>query len=113
MSEPAAGTAFHAVATRARAAATRLALATRASKDAALEVMAGALLQDVDPILEANATDVAAAGSAGVPDHLIDRLRLDRSRVEAPRSMSSVETCARCSRRTSSCSTTVPPPVAT
>ncbi len=83
MSESAAGTAFPAVATRARAAATRLALATRASKDAALEAMAGALLQDVDPILEANATDVAAAGSAGVPDHLIDRLRLDRSRVEA------------------------------
>ena len=83
MSEPAADTAFPAVATRARAAATRLALATRATKDAALEAMADALLQDVGPILEANAADVAAAGAAGVPDHLVDRLRLDGARVEA------------------------------
>jgi len=83
MSEAAADTAFLAVATRARTAATQLALATTATKDAALEAMAGALLADVGSILEANAADVAAARSAGVADHMIDRLRLDGPRVEA------------------------------
>jgi glutamate-5-semialdehyde dehydrogenase len=83
MSDPAADAAFPAVAVRARQAATRLALATRATKDAVLEAMAGALVRDVGPILEANAADVAAARSGGVPDHLLDRLRLDAARVEA------------------------------
>ena len=83
MSEAAADTAFLAVATRARTAATQLALATTVTKDAALEAMARALLQDAGPILEANAADVSAAGSAGVADHMVDRLRLDRKRLEA------------------------------
>ena len=69
------------VATRAREAAAVLALATRASKDAALEAMAGALLDGSDEILAANAEDVAAAEQAGTPAHLIDRLRLDSGRV--------------------------------
>jgi glutamate-5-semialdehyde dehydrogenase len=72
-----------AVAMRARAAATVLALATRAQKDAALEAMAKALLDDTDRILAANAEDVAAAADAGTPAHLVDRLRLDASRVAA------------------------------
>jgi glutamate-5-semialdehyde dehydrogenase len=71
------------VATRARDAATVLALATRATKDAALEAMAQALLDDSDRILAANAEDVAAGERAGTPAHLIDRLRLDRGRVAA------------------------------
>ncbi|MGY2874232.1 glutamate-5-semialdehyde dehydrogenase [Marmoricola sp. URHA0025 HA25] len=69
------------VATRAREAATVLALATRATKDAALEAMAAALLDGSDRILAANGEDVAAAEQAGTPAHLIDRLRLDRDRV--------------------------------
>ena len=72
-----------AAATRARDAANVLALATRASKDAALEAMADALVENSAAILAANAEDVAAAGSAGTPEHLIDRLRLDSSRVGA------------------------------
>ncbi|MCW2712637.1 MAG: glutamate-5-semialdehyde dehydrogenase, partial [Marmoricola sp.] len=75
--------AFTAVAVRARAASTELALATRATKDAALEAMADALLADVGPILAANVADVDAAAASGTPDHLIDRLRLDESRLAA------------------------------
>jgi glutamate-5-semialdehyde dehydrogenase len=71
------------VATRARDAAAVLALATRAEKDAALEAMAAALVDGTDRILAANAEDVAAAEDAGTPAHLIDRLRLDSSRVAA------------------------------
>src|SRR5690349_3168762 len=71
------------VATRARAAATVLALATRAEKDTALEAMAQALLDETDRILAANAEDVSTAEHAGTPAHLVDRLRLDSGRVAA------------------------------
>jgi len=67
---------------RARVAAFDLAQATRARKDAALEALAGALLADADAILEANAVDIAAARGADTSEHLIDRLRLDPSRLE-------------------------------
>ncbi|MCW2782880.1 MAG: glutamate-5-semialdehyde dehydrogenase [Marmoricola sp.] len=70
------------VAGRARDASTDLALATRATKDAALEAMADSLITDAVAILAANAGDVDAAQAAGVPDHMIDRLRLDQGRVE-------------------------------
>src|SRR4051812_5772654 len=69
------------VAVRARAAANVLALATRSTKDAALEAMAVALIDNSAAILAANAADVSAAQAAGTPDHMIDRLRLDESRV--------------------------------
>ncbi len=69
------------VAARAREASTVLALAPRAAKDAALEAMAQALLDHSTEILAANATDVAAAERGGTPAHMIDRLRLDESRV--------------------------------
>src|SRR5690349_12698587 len=72
-----------AAATRAREAATVLALATRAAKDTALEAMAQALLDGTEMVLSANAEDVAAAEAAGTPAHLIDRLRLDSTRVAA------------------------------
>ena len=75
--------AFTAVAVRARMASTELALATRAAKDAALEAMAAALLADADRIVAANARDVEAAISSGTPEHLVDRLRLDGSRLAA------------------------------
>ncbi|RNL78817.1 glutamate-5-semialdehyde dehydrogenase [Nocardioides marmorisolisilvae] len=71
-----------AVATRARAAANVLALATRTSKDAALEAMAVALVEHRAAILAANAEDVTAAEAGGTPAHMIDRLRLDESRIE-------------------------------
>ncbi len=66
---------------RAREAATVLALATRSEKDAALEAMAQALLDEQTTILAANDADVAAAEAAGTAPHLIDRLRLDESRI--------------------------------
>jgi glutamate-5-semialdehyde dehydrogenase len=71
------------VARRARVAATNLALATRATKDAALHAMADALVADTSGILAANGQDTRAAEEAGTAAALIDRLRLDAGRVEA------------------------------
>jgi len=71
------------VARRARAAATELALATRATKDAALHAMADALEAELASVLEGNAADVAAAEGAGTSPALVDRLRLDEGRVRA------------------------------
>ena len=71
------------VARRARVAATDLALATRAVKDAALHAMADALVAATSDVLAANGEDVAAAEQAGTPAALVDRLRLDAGRVEA------------------------------
>ncbi len=75
--------AFTAVATRSRAASRDLALATRATKDGALELMAKALLADAGVILAANAADLDTARAGGTPEHLLDRLRLDEARLAA------------------------------
>ena len=74
--------AFGAVASRARTAATELALATRATKDAALLAIADALESEADAVLGANAADVRAAEEGGTPAPLVDRLRLDTSRID-------------------------------
>jgi glutamate-5-semialdehyde dehydrogenase len=66
---------------RAREAATVLATASRAEKDAALLAMADALLARTPEILDANGDDVGAARTASTPDHIVDRLRLDAGRV--------------------------------
>jgi glutamate-5-semialdehyde dehydrogenase len=66
---------------RARAAANVLALATRSTKDAALEAKAVALEVGSAEILIANGNDIAAAQEIGTPAHMIDRLRLDESRI--------------------------------
>ncbi len=71
------------VAVRAREAAHDLALATRATKDAALHAMADALVAATGEVLAANAEDVSAAREQGTPEALIDRLRLDEGRVAA------------------------------
>ncbi len=71
------------VARRSREAAAELAVATRETKDAALEAMADALVAGTDPILAANAEDVSTAEAAGTPEHMIDRLRLDSDQVAA------------------------------
>jgi glutamate-5-semialdehyde dehydrogenase len=68
-------------ATRARAAARELALASRATKDAALEAMADALVGATARIVAANGEDVAAARAKGTPESIVDRLRLDDERV--------------------------------
>ena len=72
---------FEAVALRAREAAHELVLATRATKDAALHAMADGLGAATTAVLTANAEDVAAARAGGVPEALVDRLRLDERRV--------------------------------
>src|SRR4051812_4062885 len=82
MSDTAHSGAFGAVATRARTAANELALATREDKDAALHAMAAALEASSERILAANAEDVEAAEAGGTPAHMVDRLRLDPSRVQ-------------------------------
>src|ERR671910_1747753 len=71
------------VAGRARTASYELATATRATKDAALRAMADALVASSAEILAANADDVARAEAAGTPANIVDRLRLDESRLEA------------------------------
>jgi glutamate-5-semialdehyde dehydrogenase len=74
---------FEAVAQRAREAAHKLALATRATKDAALRAMADALEAGTDDVLRANGEDVATARDQGTAEGLVDRLRLDEDRVGA------------------------------
>jgi len=66
---------------RARVAATDLAVASRATKDAALHAMADALLAAAPAVLEANAADCARAEANGTPAAMIDRLRLDDKRI--------------------------------
>jgi glutamate-5-semialdehyde dehydrogenase len=69
----------HASAQRSRVAAAALAQVPRAIKDAALMAMADALVAHTAEVLEANARDVARDAD----NPLIDRLRLDESRVAA------------------------------
>jgi glutamate-5-semialdehyde dehydrogenase len=71
-----------AAATRARDAAASLAVATRADKDRALHAMADRLLSDAAQILAANAADVQASRDDGQGEHLLDRLRLDSTRIQ-------------------------------
>ncbi len=70
-------------AARAKSAATSLAVATTATKDAALHAMADGLEEAVAEILEANALDVARARAEGTPEPTVDRLALTQGRVEA------------------------------
>jgi glutamate-5-semialdehyde dehydrogenase len=72
---------FEAVAVRAREASHELALATRATKDAALLAMAAALVGGTRQVLAANEDDVRAARETGTAEPLLDRLRLDEARV--------------------------------
>ncbi|MGA2758001.1 MAG: glutamate-5-semialdehyde dehydrogenase [Solirubrobacteraceae bacterium] len=67
----------------AKRAARTLATLDASVKNAALEAVARALEASVDEILDANALDVAAARDAGISAALIDRLTLDRRRIEA------------------------------
>lgn len=72
---------IQAQAERARAAAGELAVATRATKDAGLHAMAGALVDRTAEILAGNQRDLAAARDAGVREAVRDRLALTEERV--------------------------------
>ena len=76
------GGAVLAVAQHAREAATVLRTLTREHKDAGLIACAAALRAHADAIVTVNAEDVARAREAGTDDGLLDRLTLDRSRLE-------------------------------
>jgi glutamate-5-semialdehyde dehydrogenase len=71
-----------ATAIRAKEAAFHLAALPRGIKDAALLVMADALLAGEQEILAANSADVAAARDSGTDPALVDRLTLTRDRLE-------------------------------
>jgi glutamate-5-semialdehyde dehydrogenase len=66
---------------RARAAATDLAVRSRAAKDAALHAMAHLLQTRAAEILDANTRDVERAREAGTSEAIVDRLRLDEARI--------------------------------
>ncbi|MCJ9427875.1 glutamate-5-semialdehyde dehydrogenase [Kordiimonas marina] len=68
---------------RARAAAKGLALAPTAAKDAALNNAAGALRAHTDVILAANEKDMAFGRDKGLSGAMLDRLMLDRARIES------------------------------
>src|ERR1700738_462729 len=68
---------------RAREAARTLALAPSATKDAALAAMAKTIVARSDEILAANAEDVAEARARGATAAFVDRLALDRKRIES------------------------------
>src|SRR5438874_6867078 len=68
---------------RAKTAALRLATLNTQTKNDALLLMAEALVDESDRVLEANASDVASAEALGLSDTLIDRLTLTPSRMAA------------------------------
>jgi glutamate-5-semialdehyde dehydrogenase len=68
---------------RARVAAIELGAATRATKDAALLLMADRLEERADDIVAANAVDVDNARGFGLSEAMIDRLALTPERVSA------------------------------
>lgn len=67
----------------ARHAAGKLALATTEAKNTALNAAASALREQTPVILEANAKDVAFGLEKGLSTAMIDRLLLDRERIES------------------------------
>ncbi len=68
---------------RARRAGRALALAPTEQKNAALQVIARALRERADDIVQANAADTERGRAAGLSASLLDRLLLTRQRIEA------------------------------
>src|SRR5258708_33441522 len=71
------------LATRARAAARTLALASPKQKNLALQVMGRAIRANAHLLLAANAEDVAEVRASGARAAVIDRLTLTQARVTA------------------------------
>ena len=69
------------VCAQAKRAARELATLDTATKNAALEAMAGALEQRKHEIIEANGRDMEAGQEAGLHSGLLDRLKLDEERI--------------------------------
>ncbi|MBB1163035.1 glutamate-5-semialdehyde dehydrogenase [Aquariibacter albus] len=66
----------------ARRAATTMAAASTATKNAALLALAAAIRAQAGPLQEANARDIAAAEAAGLAAPMVDRLRLTPKVIE-------------------------------
>ncbi|MCY4456949.1 MAG: glutamate-5-semialdehyde dehydrogenase [Acidimicrobiaceae bacterium] len=71
------------LAKRAKTASRKLAVVRTETKDSALHAGADRLLANTARLQEANAVDVAEATAQGMATPLIDRLLLDRGRIEA------------------------------
>ena len=71
------------IATQAADAAKILALLDTATKNNVLSAMAKALRDNVAPILNANEKDLAQAKIANLSDAMIDRLTLNKERINA------------------------------
>jgi glutamate-5-semialdehyde dehydrogenase len=69
------------VGVQARAAATAMAAASTAAKDAALRALAQRLRAGTAALQQANALDLAAARAAGLEGPLLDRLKLDAKMI--------------------------------
>jgi len=67
---------------QARQAATRMAAADAASRNRALRLLAGLLREQVQPLQAENASDLERAAAAGLPEPMIDRLRLTPKIIE-------------------------------
>jgi glutamate-5-semialdehyde dehydrogenase len=67
----------------AKEASHRLARATTAEKDAALQSIADLLVERIEQVVTANAADLEAGRAADLGDGLLDRLKLDETRVRA------------------------------
>ena len=68
---------------RAKAASQTLTTASTEDKNETLRTTADCLVAATQEILDANLTDIGSAQAANTPETVIDRLRLDASRVEA------------------------------
>lgn len=66
----------------ARAAATRLAIATTAEKQRAIQAAAKSLKSNSQDVLAANVKDMAAGVANGLSDAMLDRLKLDDARID-------------------------------
>ncbi|MFV5214509.1 glutamate-5-semialdehyde dehydrogenase [Azonexus caeni] len=73
---------MQAIGRRARAASRRLATASTAEKNAALQAIADAIRREKAALLTANAADVAAARAAGLEPAMLDRLTLTEKGVD-------------------------------
>lgn len=74
---------IHQMGSQARAAAYKLAQLSSDEKNAILRAMAAAIRKATPELLEANAKDLAAGTEKGLSAAMLDRLRLDETRIEA------------------------------
>ena len=72
---------MHELALRAKKASADLAISSTEQRNAALEAMAGALIEHTPEIMAANVEDMEAARAKGTKESLLDRLFLDANRI--------------------------------